>query len=282
MKKIFAILCIIIFIVSGLNIRAIDNDDTEYWGVVITALDQALAPYIYNGLSNAENWDTDNIRILWKENATKQLIIESINWLSENVDENDIVLFSFDGHGSYINGKYGIYPYSGGDITIEYLDYLIDQISASGLILIFDCCFSGTFIDNDNMKKVDDNHIYMKYEQSIKESLNGVNRIILMSTMRYGLGSHWIDTNYITGEKTDICFSSKLAEAWINNIDENNDNVCSAEESFNYAKKELLPFSLMTASRLLMQIVCYLSYGHFYLPFPTIYDNYDGELPIIT
>ena len=257
------------------------NEDIEYWGVIAVALDETLAPHIYNGLSIAENWDENHIRVLWKENATREAIIESINWLSENVDENDIALFSFDGHGSYINKKYGIFPWDGGDITIEELDYIIDQISALGLVLIFDCCFSGTFITFDNMNRLENNDIYKKYEDSIKENLAGDNRVILMSTMKYGLGSHWIDINPFTGEKTDICFSSKLAEAWTNIIDENNDNICSAEESFNYAKKKLFRYSLITASRLLLQIGAYLAYGHFYLPFPTIYDSYEGELPII-
>ena len=60
--------------------------------------------------------------------------------------------------------------------------------------------------------------------------------------MKYGLDSHWINTNLITGEKNDICFSSKLAEEWTNIVDENNDNICSAEESFNYAKKKLFSY----------------------------------------
>ena len=131
------------------------------------------------------------------------------------------------------------------------------------------------------MDRLENMDVYKNYEDNVKESLTGNDRVILMSTMKYGLGSHWIDTNPITGEKNDICFSSKLAEAWTNIVDENNDNICSAEESFNYAKKKLFRYSLITAFRLLMQISCYLAYGHFYLPFPTIYDNYDGEIPII-
>ena len=119
-------------------------------------------------MSTADNWDTNHIRVLLKENATREAIIESINWLSENIDENDIALFSFDGHGSYINGKYGIYPWSGGDIIIEDLDYYIDQISTSSLILIFDCCFSGTFITDSNINRLENMDIYKNYEGSVK------------------------------------------------------------------------------------------------------------------
>ena len=254
------------------------TNETEYWGVTVIALEETLAPHIYNGLTTAANWKEDHIRVLWKEHATREAIIESINWLSENVDDNDIALFSFDGHGSYIHGNYGIYPYSGGDITIEDLAFLIDQISASGLIILFDCCFSGTFIKREVTGR---DYIYTRFEKSIKGSLTGDNRVILMSTMPYGLGSHWIDVSLSTGEKTDTCFSSKLAEAWINQVDKNNDNICSVEESFHYAKQQLFRYSLLTASRLLMQIGCYFAYGHFYLPFPTIYDNFEGDLPLI-
>ena len=102
-----------------------------------------------------------------------------------------------------------------------------------------------------------------------------------MSTMKKGLGSHWVDENLITGEQTDICFSSKLSEAWENNIDANNDGICSAEESFYYAKKQIRPLALFTATRILLQICCYLFYGHIYLPFPTIYDSMDSECPLI-
>jgi hypothetical protein len=281
MKKIVVLLCTGIFICGGYSAFALQTNETEYWGVVVIALKETLAPHISNGLSFAKNWDQDHLKILWKENATRAAIFDALSWLSEHVDENDIALFSFDGHGSYIDAKYGIYPCDGGDITVEDLNDQINQISASGLVLIFDCCFSGTFVDEGSTYTFENQDRYRNYEYGVTEGLKGDHRVILMSTMKYGLGSHWIDTHPITGEKTDVCFSSKLAEAWINTIDENNDHICSAEESFHYAKKKLFPLSFITATRLMMQIACYLAYGHFYLPFPTMYDNYDGELPLV-
>jgi len=263
MNKIFYLTIIALIIINGVSLAERSINETEYWGVVVVALGETLEPHIYNGLLESNIWHKDNIILLWKQNATREGIIESLGWLKDNVDENDIVLFSFDGHGSYIDQKYGIYAYEGGEITVEELDYYFDQINVNNLCLIFDCCFAVTFVDD-----------------SINKNLKDNNRVILMSTMKYGLGSHWIDTNLFTGEKEDTCLSSKLAEAWTKKIDENNDGICSVEESFIYAKRGILPLSIMTASRLMMQIGCYLAYRHFYLPFPTIYDNNEGDIPI--
>lgn len=259
MKKIIALFCILLFLLNIVPVSTAQEKQTEYWGVVVVALDQTLEPYLYDALIQIDSWQDGHLKLLWKNNATKHNIQESIQWLSENADENDIVLFSFDGHGSYINQSYGIYA-TDGDIPIDVLNTYLDSINTQAQVLIFDCCFSGTF----------------------QKTLNKENRVILQSTLPYGLGSHWVGNNIFTGPQ-DVCLSSKLAEAINQRIDTNNDQITSAEETFYYAKDKLtFRYSLPFALRPLLQLVCKLAYGHFYLPFATLSDNYPGELPLIT
>ena len=152
----YGIICFIIvglLITSGISIADKSIDETEYWGVVVVALDQSLEPYIYNSLLQKENWKNDHIKLLWKNNATTEKIFDSLDWLIENSDENDFVLFSVDAHGNYSNGDFGIWPFDGsenGMITVGELDNKFAEINAKGLCLIFDCCLAGNFVDNNN------------------------------------------------------------------------------------------------------------------------------------
>ena len=97
------------------------------------------------------SWKKDHIKLLWKENATTERIFNSLDWLSTNADENDVVVFSVDAHGTYSKGAFGIWPsdgYEQGIITVDELDHKFDVINAKGLCLIFDCCLAGNFVDS--------------------------------------------------------------------------------------------------------------------------------------
>ena len=104
MKSIICIITIGLIISSGISIADKSINETEYWGVVVVALDQSMEPYIYNALLQKQNWKKENIMLLWKNNATSEKILNSIDWLINNSDEDDFVLFSVDAHGTYSNG----------------------------------------------------------------------------------------------------------------------------------------------------------------------------------
>jgi hypothetical protein len=256
------------------------DSEIEYWGVFVTALGESLTPYVYEGLIKSVNWDDEHIRVLYKHNATRDAIVEGLLWLIDKADADDVVVFSFDGHGSYINGDYGIWPWDGINIPVVELDWYLDNISSERLVCIFDCCFAGTFVDNSCSVKKLGQFSKLDYSDVLTAYLQDDGRVILMSTMAYGLGSHWINTNPFTGESRDRCFSSMLAEAFADKVDYNSDGVCSAEEAFHYAKWKLMPLAMLTAMRVVFQLVLYVVYRHFYLPFPTMYDGFVGDLPV--
>ena len=283
---VFISLTLFILLVQAIPIHhhtAFAEETIDYWGVVIVSLSETLQPYIYNGLIQSENWDQDHIKLLWKQNATRENIFSALSWLQSSSDENDIVLFSVDCHGVYMDGTFGIWPQDGGAngmITIEELKYQFDKINAQGHCLIFDCCFSGNFADptkNNLIQSINKR----EFEQSMQNGLEAENRVIIMGTMANGLGIHWADFDISGNQIVDISPSSILSECFISGNDLNNDGFTSAEESHQYLKEHFRKYALMGFLNIPLQIFCYLFYGFFTIPFPTLSDNYDGELPIV-
>lgn len=267
------------------ELRATD-DETEYWGVCVVAFDDPdsnmLEPFVYDALLEANNWDESHIKLLFRENSTKEAIINALDWLIENADENDVVLFSDHSHGTRRrDGKYGIVPVDSeevGIITTDELDEKFDAMKAKELCLIFDCCLAGNFVNKEilGFSRIDKTRCFNK---GIIKGLEGENRVVLMSTMRYGLGVG-IGINF-SGNKTHISFQRFVGEAFNEKIDYNSDGFCSAEEAFQYAKKKWRPYAIITFLLIRFQIQSFLSNGFFIIPFPTLYDSVEGELFII-
>jgi len=270
-----------LLITSGISIADKSIDETEYWGVVVVALDQSMEPYIYNSLLQKENWKNDHIKLLWKNNATTEKIFDSLDWLIENSDENDFVLFSVDAHGTYSNGDFGIWPFDGGEngiITVGELDNKFDEINAKGLCLIFDCCLAGNFVDNNNFfLSISNKNIFRK---TVLEGIEDNNRVIIMGTMPNGLGCHWVDYDINGNIIDEVSPTTVIADVILNGNDKNNDGFTSAEEIYVYLKENYRKYALKGFLLIIVQITMYLSYGFFVIPFPTIYDSYSGELPI--
>ncbi|GEM_PF-2076818 len=251
------------------------TDDVDYWALTIVTDSGGMdSYYIYDALCKSPNWNQSHIKILLNEKATKSMILESIDWLRDHADGNDIVVFSFQGHGirngTYWKGTYGIVPCDGGMITREELDKKFDQIQAGGLCLIFDCCLSGNLVDPGILPERDD------YFESLKEfscGLEGDNRVVLMSTLKYGLG--------FSDSLNQIYFSRFVAEAFTNRLDYNQDGFCSAEETFTYAHDKFYPYAYEMLLYPLMQIFSFRHSGFFILAFPTLYDTYPDELPLV-
>ena len=283
MSKIFGFLVVMLilnggFISSGLAIDFSYNNEVEYWGVVVTALSESLGPYVYGGLIGSAVWDQDNLCVLYNQNATREKIIAGLDWLAAVADDNDIVLFSFDGHGSCIGGVYGIWAWDDSAISVSELDGFLNEIRYGGMVLIFDCCFAGTFCEDICSVEFEEVSLVSDFSVYLPSLLQDENREILMSTMPYGLGSHWIGRSWLTGEKVDVCFSSMLAEGFKKRVDYNSDGECAVDEVFRYARMRLFPRAMFTAFRLIMQLGCYFAYRHWYLPFPTMYDGYASDI----
>ena len=283
MKKIICFIIICLIIISGIGLAEQSINETEYWGVVIVAGEQSMEPYIYNSLIQKQNWKYDNLRLLWKDNATTEEIFNSLDWLITNSDENDFVLFSVDAHGTYSNGNFGIWPYDGdkyGLITVEEMDNKFDEISARGLCLIFDSCLSGSFVDNVNnfiFYPIQEKKILQRF---VTEGVEGQNRVVIMGTMPNGIGLHWIDYDKDGKIVDEISPTSIISEGIVDGYDLNNDGFTSAEEIFNYLRINYRKYAIIGFLLIRLQISLFLNMGFFVLPFPTIYDNYEGELTI--
>jgi hypothetical protein len=285
MKKRQILICLVIIVClffNGLPCTAhqlTTQQNTDYWAVVIVSLAESKQPYLYNSLLKSKNWKEDHIKLLWKEEATKENIFFTIEWLNMHADSNDIILLSVDSHGTYDGQSYGIYPWDGyenGFISIEELDAEIDKIDAKGSCLVFDCCFSGSFIDENQSldKRIVNNNINPEIAQT---GIEGENRVVIMGTMPNALGLHW----YAPLLNTEITPTTMLAEAFAQKYDENNDHITSAEEGFSYLKNHFRKWALRGFCMLPVQIIYYLMYGFFIKPFPTIFDSFSGELPLI-
>jgi hypothetical protein len=88
-----------------------------------------------------------HLRLLLNQDATRNRIGEAIYWLASSVDEDDLTLFYFTGHG----GADGLAPHdaqrdsSSHDITPEVLDRWLDALSSKRVIVIIDSCKAGGY-----------------------------------------------------------------------------------------------------------------------------------------
>ncbi|MGC9309046.1 MAG: hypothetical protein ACP5FL_09785 [Thermoplasmatota archaeon] len=258
------------------------DDGKELWAVVVVALGESLEPYIYDALVTTENWNPSHIRLLWKEAATRENILSSLDWLRDNADENDTVLFAVDSHGTYHQGRYGIWPwdgyFDGGFITVDELDAKLDAIQCQEMCLIFECCYSGSFVDTATANK---RCQITAFRSAFTGGVGGSNRVVLMSASGSGLSAHWQHHQVLTGTTIEISFSSLLGQAFEQKIDDNADGMCSAEEAFRYARLRWLPWAALLAFNPSIQIPVRLFYGSFVNPFPSMNDGYEGDLAIV-
>lgn len=290
MKKILVLFCISILIFCEIESIAkntitinesqvsTNNTNSDYWAVLIYTNVTDITS-IYNSICNKPNWNKSNIILLKKEEATRENIFNALDWLKTNVDSNDIVLFSFNGHGTYINGKYGFGPWDHDTIFINELDEKLDLIECKYLCLIFDCCFSGGFANGNSI--LFNKYNNMRLNNRIQLGLDGQNRVILMSSGKNGGGfSASVLENDV--EVNVISFTRFVADGFENGIDYNNDGWVSAEEGFRYGKKKFMPYAIIFFLFIPLQITAFIqSRGYFLIPFPNIYDAVEGELKLV-
>ena len=221
-----------------------ENNSEEYWGLIIAISDyngnssdldipEKNLRSIYDNLIQKKNWKKDNIKFLINENATANNILEGLNWLSDNVDDNDIAFLAYNGHGTEIPDENGdeddgfdeaIVPWELNKtlcISDDTLQNKLDTINARGIAILLDCCLSGEFIEEGikQGKKEKDN-----FQQGLKEDITKENRVILTSACGDGLAlgiGGW-------GTPCSMFFSDGIQKA----IDFSNDSISSAEELF--------------------------------------------------
>jgi hypothetical protein len=110
-------------------------------------------------LRNLFDFQTKDIRVLTDSRATKDNIIQRLNWLMDKAKAGDFLIFHFSGHGSQIRDRNGdeledqldelICPHDmdwdGTFITDDDLNDICKKVPEGVLLEVFlDCCHSGT------------------------------------------------------------------------------------------------------------------------------------------
>ena len=114
-----------------------------------------------NFFINKKNIHFDNLLLLndnSEKKPTKYNILNELKNLLNNSDDNDVLIFSYSGHGYYIHDNSNdeidnkdevIVTIDGKLIKDDELRFIINQNQKKNtkLFVIFDCCHSGTIMD---------------------------------------------------------------------------------------------------------------------------------------
>jgi hypothetical protein len=259
---------------------------TEYWALIVAGGEYANNPEqnrpsmledaenVYNMLLVSEHWTSDHIKLVEGENATAVNIVKGLRWLDEMDDEDDICLLYITSHGGpgvdlppfdeedgddeYL-ATYRSFEYPITLIWDDELNLLLSMLDSNGVCVIIDSCYSGGFNDPPLGSSVmrstilssrcgENKRTAMRWMQGFGEDISGKGRVILMSSREKELSLSSIFTNF-------------LIEGLQGSADNNGDNICSAEEAFDYAKLRTVDMTDGSMN-------------------PTIYDSYVGDLPL--
>lgn len=263
MKKTLTLLIVISIIFTSIpmisgqnndqNIKKSDassDEETEYYAIIAACSnyeDEELnipkfSPHgewklkkFYNNLIKAENWREENIILLINEEATVKNISNAFDQMANKIDENDVFLFSWQGHGSQVVDMstlenpdfdeedgydevidpYNVYRDEEGVlhnyITDDELIDMFSNINSKGQFIIFDCCYSG----------------------GIANDLKDEKRVLVALTEEDDVG--FIDL--LIGFPMTMSLSLGLRDDFFKKgKDKNSDGYISAEELFNWSK----------------------------------------------
>ena len=295
-----------------------NEEDPDRWAVIIGITNYSNGSYLVGCADNAkklrdvlidknEKWNENNIRLLLDGSATRQGILDSLDWLTDNADDGDKILFYFDGHGSHFNDtdgdepdgmdeaiipydfEYKEFPYGGINyITDDELDEKFDNISkkdVEGMFLIFSCCISGGLVDwraNRTLFKspystemMDTLETPDKYIGELSKDVNDDNRVILTSTTPQAVGL--IVPALFLSKKFYISFGEGICKA----IERGK---TSAEDISHFAKRWWLSKPRVYLWTILVNAmfisIFFKIYKVILFPMPMIKDDYPSEHPL--
>ena len=156
------------------------DPDTEYWALLFAVGIYLNAPAqdrptmltavenLYNVLLDSPQWRKDHIHKVTGSDCLRPRRLQELNWLINNVDEDDMVLVYLTTHGNQLkdngvpvdippkdeadgsdeilvmyDGYVNKYTYIWDDL----LNYYLNRLKSKGLCLIVDSCYSGGFND---------------------------------------------------------------------------------------------------------------------------------------
>jgi hypothetical protein len=298
-KKISTFIVILFFLgscflpigIGSLNIEETDlsenletlnlgTEGTEYWALLVAVGVYADDPQqdrplmleeiddFYDVLLQSDIWSEDHIKVIKGKDATASNIIAGLRWLDKMEDKDDFSVVYITTHGSPIG--FDLPPFDEEDGTDEMLltywgftypltfiwddelNFLLNRLESQGVCLIVDSCYAGGFNDPPNWNllnilpspKGENMMSSEEWMEGFAEDVRGQNRVVLMASCED-------EVSYSGG------FAPYLIDGLRKYADTNNDNIISAEEAFIYTEPRT------------------------YRQTPTIYDGYDGELPLV-
>ena len=255
-------------------------DDTEYWALLVGVGDYAENPMedrpdmilevndFHAQLLQSDWWAEDHIKVITGEEATIVNIIAGLRWLDRMEDSDDISLVYLSTHGFPLDVDIppadeadgmdeALVSYWGFSFPMLFiwddeLNVLLNRLESKGVCLIVDSCYAGGFNDPPNWNKTgsltesqQQNELAAEeWVNGFGEDVRGQKRVIIMASC-----------------EDEVSFSGAFGPYLIDGLrgyaDTNGDGIVSAEEVFVYAE----PRSPRQH--------------------PTIFDGYDGELPLI-
>jgi hypothetical protein len=227
---------------------------------------------LHDMLLVSEHWKEDHIKVIKAENATLWNIFKGLRWLNKMDDKDDFSLVYITTHGGQLSKD--IWPRDEKDgrdeLLVSYLGFqfpwaiiwddllnlMLSLLSAKGVCLIVDSCFSGGFNDppyftnfirnKRGFSPKDNNQVSAsEWMEELAEDLRGKGRVVLMSC-----------------REDELSYGSVFTKILIKGLrgyaDANDDRLVSAEEAFVYVEENI------DSSKM----------------HPTIYDGYTGELQL--
>jgi hypothetical protein len=210
-------------------------EDLNYADDDARELAQRLSPF----------WGSDHVKLLLDSEATQANILAAIDWLADKEDADDIVLFSFSGHGDpdgYI-APYDAY-YIETWITSGELKNRLAVLESKKSVIILYTCYAGLYEAN----------------------LSGSGRVVLMS-------SRSDEESWETSMFEHSFFNYYVLEAFgkFTDADANGDYELSAEEIFRYAEPKTVSYS---TERFNQKRITNIQH-------PVLSDSYSGELSLL-
>lgn len=256
------------------------NEGTEYWALLVAVGVYADFPEqnrplmleevddLYEVLLQSDVWSEDHIKVIKAEDATVSNIISGLKWLDDMEDEDDFSLVFITTHGAPLGfdippfdeedktdeilASYWQFAYGSQFLYDDQLNYRLNRLESQGVCFIVDSCYAGGFNDPPNwlpkfinpFSRKDIKMSSKEWMEGFAEDVRGQNRVILMASREDEL-------SYSGG------FAPYLIDGLRGFADDNDDGIISAEEAFFYSEPRTSRQN------------------------PTIYDGYDGELPLI-
>jgi hypothetical protein len=253
---------------------SVGTGQSEYWALLVAVGVYADNPMedrplmldevqdLKDTLLQSDIWSEDHIKMITGKDATIRNIYEGFKWLDSMETSEDISVVFISTHGFPLGSdippldeedgtdealvSYWGFAYPNLFIWDDELNFWLNRLESQGVCLIVDSCYAGGFNDPPGWNILDTTNKMsaQQWAEGFGEDVQGQNRVVLMAS-----------------QEDEVSYSGGFAPYLIDGLrgyaDSNTDGIVTAEEVYYYAEPRP------------------------YRQHPTMYDGYDGELPLM-